>query len=221
MTDQAVGSRKRRAGASLTNIGRPVMGWMRAGLTALPAVRLDGARVCLRPPQSRDWKEWCQLREVSRDFLTPWEPTWASDSLTKAAFGRRLRRQITDWRQDQSYSFLIFDKGEGQLLGGIGVNNVRRGVAQIGSVGYWIGAPFARQGFMTDGLRTCVDFGFRHLGLHRIEAACLPTNAASKRLLERVGFTHEGYARAYLKIDGDWRDHLLFGLLREDFERDA
>jgi ribosomal-protein-alanine N-acetyltransferase len=113
---------------------------------------------------------------------------------------------------------LIFMKESRELVGGIGLTAVRRGVAQMASLGYWAGKAFSRQGLMTEAVRAMVGYGFRHAGLHRIEAACLPHNEASRRLLLRVGFEQEGYAKAYLRIDGAWRDHLLFGLSREDFE---
>ena len=194
-----------------------MIGFLNTGINAVPAVRLEAERVYLRPGRGRDWRAWAALRDQSRDFLTPWEPTWPADALSRRAYIRRLRRQIHEWRQDEAYSFLIFHKANHALLGGIGVANIRRGVAQMASLGYWIGQPHARQGYMTESVRTVVRFGFNQLGLHRIEAVCLPTNIASKHLLERVGFTLEGYARAYLRIDGAWQDHLMFAMLKEEF----
>ncbi len=195
-----------------------VMGFFRSGLGGLPAVRLDGPRVYLRPPRLRDWKAWATLRQESRAFLTPWEPSWPEDALSRAAYLRRLRRSILEWRHDESYAFLVFSMADRGLLGGITVSNVRRGVCQTATLGYWIGERHARQGLMTEAARLAVRFGFHDLGLHRIEAACLPTNIPSQRLLTRVGFSQEGYARAYLRIDGAWRDHLLFAMLESDFE---
>ncbi|NNG06062.1 MAG: GNAT family N-acetyltransferase, partial [Inquilinus sp.] len=151
-------------------------------------------------------------------FLKPWEPTWPAGALDRAAYGRRLRRQTSEWRADEGYSFLIFRKADDTLVGGIGITNVRRGVAQMASIGYWIGGPFARRGFMTEAVRATVDFATEEIGLHRVEAACIPANTASRGLLEKVGFALEGTARAYLRIDGEWRDHLLYAILREDLE---
>lgn len=195
-----------------------MIGFLKSGIGGLPPVRLDAERVYLRPPRARDWKKWAALREKSQDFLTPWEPSWPIDALSRGAFVRRARRQHSEWRRDEGYSFLVFRSDDHALLGGIGLSNLRRGVAQIASVGYWIGKPYANQGFMTDSVLAIIEFGFFQLGLHRIEAACLPTNVASRRLLEKVGFQPEGHARAYLRIDGVWQDHLLFALLREDVE---
>lgn len=194
-----------------------MIGFFRTGIGTLPGLRIDGQRSYLRPPRLRDWKPWVRLREDSRAFLAPWEPTWPADALTRAAYLRRLRRQIFEWRQDEGYSFLIFDRADDTLLGGLGFSNIRRGVAQAASLGYWIGERHSRKGYMTDAALAAISFGFNQLGLHRIEAACLPANAASQRLLARLGFAEEGYARAYLKIDGAWRDHRLYALLDADY----
>lgn len=178
--------------------------------------RVDGHRVFLRPPLRRDWRMWAELRAASRDFLVPWEPTWPSDALTRAAFRRRLDRQSDEWERDAAYCFFIFRRADDALIGGINLNNVRRGVAQMASLGYWIGKPFARRGYMSEAVRCAVTFAFEHVGLHRLEAACLPSNAASQSVLRRCGFREEGLARRYLRINGEWQDHLLFGYLRDD-----
>jgi ribosomal-protein-alanine N-acetyltransferase len=177
----------------------------------LPIVEGDG--VFLRAPQMSDYSEWTTLREASRAFLTPWEPTWPSDDLSRSAFRRRLRRYAEDQRADTSYAFFLFRKSDEALVGGLTLANIRRGVAQAGSLGYWIGEPFARRGLMTGAVQGLVPFAFGSLRLHRLEAACIPSNNASIRLLEKVGFVREGYAREYLCINGLWQDHLLFARL--------
>jgi ribosomal-protein-alanine N-acetyltransferase len=181
-----------------------------------PPARVVGQRIYLRHPEDRDWRPWADLRAESRAFLTPWEPTWPIDALTRESFRRRLRRYGIDWREDAGYSFFIFRQGDNALVGGVTLGNVRRGVAQSGTLGYWIGQPYARHGYMTDALRTILAFSFQTLQLHRLEAACLPTNLASQGVLRKLGFTQEGYARRYLRINGAWCDHLLFGLLAEE-----
>ncbi|MDX1710378.1 MAG: GNAT family protein [Rhodovibrionaceae bacterium] len=177
---------------------------------------LEGPRVILRAPRSRDWRAWAALRRESRDFLVPWEPTWPHDALTRGAFRRRLRYHNSEWRSGSGAAFFIFHRTDGQLVGGVTLANIRRGVAQTGSLGYWVGARYARQGFMTEGLGLVLDYAFETIGLHRVEAACLPDNAASQALLQRLRFSREGYARQYLRINGSWRDHVLYGLLRAD-----
>src|SRR3954465_12367711 len=177
----------------------------------LPAIAGHG--VFLRAPQMADYSEWAILREASRDFLTPWEPTWPVDDLTRAAFRRRIRRYSEDQRSDLAYPFFIFRKSDQALVGGLTLANIRRGCAQAGSLGYWIGEPFARRGLMTGAVQALVPFSFGSLRLHRLEAACIPTNTASIKLLEKAGFVREGYARDYLCINGLWQDHLLFGCI--------
>jgi ribosomal-protein-alanine N-acetyltransferase len=177
--------------------------------------RLIGDRVFLRPPERGDYEAWASLRAGSRDFLSPWEPSWPPDALSRANFRARVARYAEDWRTDQAYNFFIFARDE-TLIGGIGLSNIRRGVSETASLGYWVGEPFARQRYMTSALPLVVDFAFERLGLHRLEAACLPSNAPSRSLLARAGFQQEGYAREYLCIAGKWQDHLLFGILRGD-----
>jgi [ribosomal protein S5]-alanine N-acetyltransferase len=182
-----------------------------------PALRLDGPRVWLRPPERGDWQAWAALRGDSRGFLTPWEPSWPADALSRASFRRRIARYAMDWRGDQGYSFFIFRQEDGALVGGIGLSNVRRGVAETGSLGYWIGERHARRGYMLEALRLALEFSFQRLRLHRVEAACLPTNVPSRGLLLKAGFREEGYARKYLCIDGSWQDHVLFAMLQEEW----
>jgi len=176
---------------------------------AAPAIAGEG--VVLRPPQMSDAAEWVALRAASRDFLVPWEPTWPADDLTRASFRRRIKRYGEDQRCDLAYALFIFRKQDSALVGGLTLANIRRGCAQAGSLGYWMGLPYVRHGYMTAAVRAVIPFAFGTLRLHRLEAACIPTNTASIRLLENTGFVREGYAREYLCINGLWQDHLLFG----------
>ncbi len=185
-----------------------------AFLDADPVIHTS--KVILRPPVMSDYAEWAQLRSVSRSFLEPWEPTWPRDDLSKAAFRYRVRRYDRDMRNDYAYAFFVFCTHAHRIAGGLTISNVRRGVAQSCTLGYWVGQPFARQGYMTSAVAAAVDFAFDNLRLHRVEAACLPENTASRALLLRCGFTEEGYARKYLKINGRWQDHLLFAQLDTD-----
>ena len=176
-------------------------------------LRVEGEGVSLRPPRASDYTEWRELRAASRAFLQPWEPTWPADDLSRAAFRRRLIAYARDREAGAAYPFFVFRDIDGALSGGITLSNVRRGVAQMGSVGYWCGKPYARNGHTLAAVRALGEFAFRTLGLHRLEAACIPENAPSRRLLAKAGFAEEGFARAYLKINGVWRDHVLFGLI--------
>lgn len=191
------------------------MAFFRLSPVGLSLVLLRGEGIYLRPPEMRDYEAWADLRARSRTFLTPWEPTWPSDDLTRAAFRRRVRRTYQEITNDEAYPFLIF-RDDDTLVGGITLGQIKRGVMQSGTLGYWIGAPYARQGLMSCAVRAVINYGFKTLKLHRIEASCLPHNAISTKLLERAGFTREGYVRAYLRINGIWQDHLLYGLLETD-----
>jgi len=180
------------------------------------ARRLDHGRVYLRHPLARDYPDWAALRGESRAFLTPWEPTWRPDELTRASFRNRLRRYDDDARDGRAFAFFSFRAEDDALVGGATLSQVRRGSALSGTLGYWVGQRHARRGYTADAVRALVRFAFEELGLHRVEAACIPENVASRAVLERVGFTQEGRARAYLRINGAWRDHLLFGLVQGD-----
>lgn len=170
----------------------------------------------LRAPQATDYAAWAVLRMESREFLTPWEPVWNEDDLTRASFRLRVKRAAREIATDEAYSLFILDAQSDALLGGLTLGLVRRGVAQACTLGYWMGQRHAGKGHMTEAVRGALRFAFSDLALHRVEAACLPNNDPSRRLLERVGFRREGEARAYLRINGHWADHLLYGILSSD-----
>ena len=192
------------------------MRFQRFRLGQIRGLNLEGDRVYLQLPVQRNWGAWAALRAESRDFLAPWEPPWAYDALTRGAYRRRLKAYKSEMRQGLTYSFLIFRRIDDALLGGITLSNLRRGVAQSATLGYWIGAAHSRQGYMTEALAAVLEFAFSRLALHRVEAACLPANEASRRLLLKSGFREEGYAREYLRINGRWQDHQLFAILRSE-----
>ena len=170
----------------------------------------------LRAPQASDFAAWAVLRMESREFLTPWEPTWNEDDLTRTSFRLRVKRAAREIAADEAYSLFILDGRSETLLGGLTLGLVRRGVAQACTLGYWMGQRHAGKGHMSEAVRGALRFAFSDLALHRVEAACLPNNAPSRRLLDRVGFQHEGMARSYLRINGVWADHLLYAALASD-----
>ena len=173
----------------------------------------QGEHVYLREPEFGDFEDWADLRQRSRAFLEKWEPTWAADEFSRAAFRQRVRIYAQRARDDDGYAFFIFDKRSHQLLGGLTLSHVRRGVSQAATLGYWIGEEYAGQGLMKDALRTLLATAGQQFSLHRLEAACLPHNDRSRRLLLSCGFEQEGFAKSYVKIAGRWEDHQLFGIV--------
>ncbi|AUH64657.1 GNAT family N-acetyltransferase [Paracoccus zhejiangensis] len=178
-------------------------------------VRLESERIVLRLPAHSDFSAWTALRQESRDFLTPWEPVWAADHLTRKSFTNRVYWAQRASRGGTSLPLFVLRR-DGLLLGAITLDNIRRGPAQMGTIGYWIGQPFARQGYMREAIKALVHHAFTELDLSRIEAACLPENAASRGVLEQAGFKYEGVAQSYLQINGRWRNHVLYANLRSD-----
>jgi ribosomal-protein-alanine N-acetyltransferase len=178
-----------------------------------PVVKGEG--VILRPPRASDYEAWATLRQASAAYLQPWEPAWPEDDLTRAAFRRRLSVYGREMEAGNAWPFFIFTDLDRSLVGAITLSNIRRGVAETGTLGYWIGERWAGQGFGTAAVRGLVGHAFDELRLHRVEAACVPTNAASRRVLEKADFSLEGRARAYLKINGVWSDHLLYGRVND------
>ena len=179
-------------------------------------VQLETERMSLRLPDHGDWRAWADLRVQSRDFLTPWEPAWSADHLTRKAFTNRVYWAQRSYSNGTAVPFFLIRRSDNQLLGAITLDNIRRGPAQAGTTGYWIGEPFARQGYMREAIAAVVHYAFVDLDLSRIEAGCLPENTPSRRLLEECGYKYEGVAQSYLEINGRWRNHVLYANLRAD-----
>ena len=182
-------------------------------------VRVETERMTLRLPEHGDWRAWAALREVSAAHLMPWEPVWAHDHLTRRAFTNRVYWAQRAEAQGTALPFLLIRRQDQAVLGAITLDNIRRGPSQSGTLGYWIGRNFAGRGYGTAAVQAMVGWAFSELNLHRVEAACVPDNTASRRVLEKSGFQLEGQARAYLKINGAWADHLLFGVVNDGVGR--
>jgi len=171
---------------------------------------LEGTKVVLRTPSSGDYAEWAALRQESRAFLEKWEPVWSPDELSRKSYRRRLQQYQSAYQLGQAVSFFLFSKEHSRLVGGISLSNIRRGAAQSATIGYWMGERYAGQGAMYDALQSIIPYAFQTLRLHRLEAACIPSNKRSVRLLEKAGFQREGLMRSYLCINGSWQDHYLY-----------
>jgi ribosomal-protein-alanine N-acetyltransferase len=179
-------------------------------------VRIETERLTLRPPAHGDFRPWATLREQSAAFLVPWEPTWSPDHLTRKAFANRVYWANRSIASGAALPLFLERRSDRAFLGAITLDNIRRGPAQDGTLGYWIGEPYARQGYMREAIEAVVHYAFETLDLSRIQAACLPENKASRGVLEKCGFKYEGVAQSYLQINGRWRNHVLYSNLRSD-----
>lgn len=197
------------------------MAFLRSGIGFDDAVCIRGQGVYLRAPAASDYGAWAELRAQSRAHLTPWEPQWSIDELSRSSYKLRLRYYAREAREDLGYAYFVFRTVDDTLIGGLTLSNVRRGVAQSAALGYWMGLPYVRRGYMKAAVVAAVHHGFEALCLHRIEAACMPINTGSIRVLQSCGFQREGLARQYLRIDGVWQDHLLFACLASDVGDDV
>jgi len=177
---------------------------------------LQTHRLTMRLPQVRDYVQWAKLRRNSADFLDPWEPVRKPDYLSARAFKNRVYWAKRAANEKRAVQLMLIRREDGQLLGGITLDNIQAGVSQACTVGYWMGADFARQGYMSEALHASVDYAFNVLDLSRIQAGCLSENLASRVLLEKSGFKYEGVAQSYLQIAGRWRNHVLYANLRRD-----
>ena len=173
-------------------------------------------RMTLRPPQHGDLAAWAALRDQSRDFLKPWEPSWSHDHLSRKNFTNRVYWANRSIAQGSALPLFLIRRDDDALIGALTVDHIRRGPAQAGTTGYWVGQPYARHGYMREALAAVVHYAFTELDISRLEAGCLPENAASRGLLEKVGYKYEGVAQSYLQINGRWRNHVLYANLRAD-----
>ena len=192
------------------------MAFLRITAAAEDRIRLEAAGIYLRSPHKSDYNAWSELRAQSREWLTPWEPEWRVDELSRACYYWRLDGWLNDAKRGAAAPFFMFSADDDALMGGINIANIRRGVAQDCTLGYWVGQPFARLGHTRNAVRALCKHAFETLNLHRIQAACIPTNLRSRGLLDSVGFREEGYARGYLRINNQWQDHVLYALLSDD-----
>ncbi|MDP7149546.1 MAG: GNAT family protein [Paracoccaceae bacterium] len=179
-------------------------------------VRIETERMTLRLPSHSDFIAWTSLRQMSREFLTPWEPVWAADHLTRKSFTNRVHWAQRSVSGGTGLPLFMFNRSDNALLGAITLDNVVRGPSQSGTLGYWIGQPYARQGYMREAIVSLTHYVFDAMDLSRIQAACLPENEASRGVLEKTGFKYEGVAQSYLQINGRWRNHVIYSCLRHD-----
>ena len=181
---------------------------------------LSGPRVQLRPLKASDWSQWRDVRVRSRDWLEPWEPLGepgASDPVSDAeAFKARCGAWERQRHFDAAYGFGIFLK-KGEFVGEVSLGSVQRGPFQSANVGYWIDESHAGQGYMPEAVALVLRYAFEELGLHRVEAAIVPRNKRSRRVVEKLGMRDEGTSERFLQIRGVWEDHVRYAFTLEDW----
>lgn len=176
-----------------------------------------GSRILLRLPTRRDAAEWIALREASWDHLKPWEGT-PPGRRKKPTHAEAFERQLKTSNLPTNRRFVICLRATGAIIGQISLNNIVRGAFQTCHCGYWIGAAYAGQGFMTEALTLALRHAFKELKLHRVEANMLPRNAASRAVVKKCGLHQEGLATNYLRINHHWEDHEIWAITAEEWK---
>ncbi|MGE4314094.1 MAG: GNAT family N-acetyltransferase [Pseudobdellovibrionaceae bacterium] len=187
------------------------------GFPSFKYTALKTPNLLIRPPKRTDWQEWLDIRTRNKDHLIPFEPAWGNGWEERRHYLARVARQEKEWREDRAYAFLIFSRYTGEMLGGVNINNIARGAARFASLGYWIDQNVQGQGVMHEALEAIIRLSFTHLKLERLNAGTLAHNTRSRKLLEKCGFTEEGFAKSYVEIEGRRQDHVLYGLTKEEY----
>ena len=178
--------------------------------------RLAGERIALRAFAPGDVSELTALRVRNRDFLGPWEPRRSDGFFTEAGQRAEIERDRQEWSADRTYAFAIIERDSSIMRGRIALANVVRGAWENATLGYFVDEAAGGRGYATEAVSLALDFAFGPCRLHRVQAAVMPKNARSRRVLEKNGFRHEGFSPRYLRLDGDWRDHDLFAITIEE-----
>ncbi len=186
-----------------------------------PKPRLVTARLVLRLARSSDVAEVRRVLRANRDHLRPWNPASATsdDPWSITAISNTVLRQRRDWKNGTAFVFMIARKERPErFVGKIALSGIMRGAMHGAYLGYWVAEEEQGKGFAAEAVAAVLDFAFGIAGLHRVQAAIMPNNPRSLRVIEKVGFRREGYAERYLQIAGKWEDHILFACTREERE---
>src|SRR3954447_25961609 len=178
--------------------------------------RIEGERVALRAFAPGDDAELTELRTRNRDFLAEWEPRRSEGFFTPAGQRAEIERDRQEWAADRTYAFAIVERADGAMRGRIALANVVRGAWENATLGYFVDRAVGGRGYATEAVGLALEFAFGPCRLHRVQAAVMPHNERSRRVLENNGFRHEGFSPRYLRLDGAWRDHELFAITVEE-----
>jgi ribosomal-protein-alanine N-acetyltransferase len=182
--------------------------------------RIATERLVLRPPRTSDVKAIALSMKQNADHLAPWSPegSYGPNARTPRAIAEKIVEQRKLWKLDRGYAFLVFTKNdEKTVIGRVQLNGIMRGVFQNAYLGYWMAKTLEGRGLMTEAVGGAIGWAFEALRLHRVQAAVIPHNGRSIRVLEKLGFRREGLAERYLQIAGKWQDHVIFAVTREDW----
>ncbi len=175
----------------------------------------------LRPLESSDFAKWQEVRRHNREWLTQWEPRrlpGQPDVVEDShAFGVRCSARQRERQLGTGYGFGVFV--EGVFSGELNLNSIQRGPFQNCYVGYWIDERQAGNGYIPEALVVSMRFAFEELHLHRVQAAIVPRNTASRRVAEKLELREEGTAERYLEINGVWEDHIRFAITAEEWAK--
>lgn len=187
----------------------------------VPRLRLEREKTAIRPFARGDLDGLLALRLSNRDFMGPYEADRSDAFFTRAGQAREIALDTEAWAAGAGYAFAVVDRfDDDRLIGRIALSNVVRGPWQNATMGYWVDLEANGRGHATNAVHSTCRFAFEHAGLHRVQPAIMPRNARSRRVVEKVGFRHEGTAMRYLKIAGAWEDHDIFALTREEWTPD-
>ena len=186
-------------------------------LKKFPSLKLQTERLNLKTPRWNFGAQWCRLRQRNRVHLRAWEPLWENADFSADTWRQHYRFCRKGMRMGTLLPIFLFLRDSSVFLGGVTLGQIRRGAGQSAVLGYWLGEEFTRKGFMHEALTKILRWAFHNAGLHRIEAYCMAENMRSRRVLEKLYFQNEGIVRHYLQINGVWRDHLLYGLLANEY----
>ncbi len=173
-------------------------------------------RVYLRELSRSDAEALAEVLERNRAFLKPFEPRRPDRYFTVEGQREQIAASAVEREAGRACAFGIFEQQTDTLAGRITLSTIVRGAWQNANVGYWVDRARNGRGYATEALQGALSFAFDDLQLHRVEAAVMPRNVASTRVVEKNGFRREGLAPRYLNIDGRWEDHVLYGITREE-----
>ncbi len=181
-------------------------------------MQLTAEHLYIRGYKSEDAPALLQLRLCNREFFRPFEPIRASSHYTIEAQREFIDSAIRDFEAGTAYAFGVFLRETDELIGRVALSNVVRGAWENATLGYYIDQRQNGKGYMTCAIHLVLDFAFFHAGLHRVQAAVMPRNLPSIRVLEKAGFRREGLSLRYLQINGAWEDHLIFAMTSEEWK---